>query len=235
MGRGSGISVNDQNQEQTGLVLRDYRYLGNWIGDGRRKQSKTIQILTVMEGNKTIANFGDDDNKKWIPWFDFMHPVGLSGGHGGGEHSEQLSRNHLRCDSMCQGKSQFERTNSIFFEELLVILKFRIQETSGCSTVTEILATDHQSRTTPPPPSSPTELYSSHLCSIFSSPLFWEQEIFGGKVRTEQWRVSGSLPLGKARERSREPSRDPFPKSAFLPLVAFATQKFLKIWNTEPF
>ena len=164
-----------------------------------------------------------------------IRQVGLTGGHGGGEHSEQLSRNHLRCDSMCQGKSQFERTNSIFFEELLVILKFRIQETSGCSTVTEILATDHQSRTTPPPPSSPTELYSSHLCSIFSSPLFWEQEIFGGKVRTEQWRVSGSLPLGKARERSREPSRDPFQNSAFLPLVAFATQKFLQIWNTEPF
>ena len=130
-----------------------------------------------------------------------MHPVGLSGGHKGEEHSEQLSRNHLRCDSMCQGKSQFKRTNSIFFEELLVILKFRVQENSGCSTVTEILATDHQSRTTPPPPSSPTELYSSHLCSFFSSPLFWKQEIFGGKVRSEQWRVSGSLPLCKVRER----------------------------------
>ena len=96
---------------------------------------------------------------------------------------------------------RFERINSIFFEELLVILKLRVQENSGCSTVTEILATDHQSHPTPPPPSSPTELYSSHLCSIFSSPLFWEQEIFGGKVRTEQWRVSGSPPLRKARER----------------------------------
>ena len=56
--------MNDQNQEQTSVLLRDYRYPGNELETGEDKESKTIQILTVMEGNKTIANFGDDDNKK---------------------------------------------------------------------------------------------------------------------------------------------------------------------------